>query len=183
MKGSGDTCLVCKTDEPCSQDNSAVSMSISFFKITSVDLRSSELDFSAWIRQLWVDPRLSYDYQCYGGLDYFEVQAAAGNLEQSRIWVPDIELYNNKLPIWGDGVMGSRLAVVYSCWDGAPTRGGCGEIFFSRPAVLTALCKYKGLINFPNDQLSCELEFTAWAIDGRHQDLKPRAKDGGVNWV
>ena len=111
------------------------------------------------------------------------MQAAAGDLENSRIWTPDIELYNHNEPIWGDGVMSARLAVVYSCWDTAPTRGGCGEVFFSRPAVMTALCKYKGLLNFPNDQLSCELEFTAWAVDGRFQDLIARPKDDGVNWV
>lgn len=129
------------------------------------------------------DPRLSYDYQCYGGLDYFEVQAASGNLENSRIWTPDIELYNHKTSIWGDGALGSRLAIVYSCWDGKPTRGGCGEVFFSRPGVISALCRYSGLLNFPNDELSCDLEFAAWGIDGRHQDIIPRIKDGGVNWI
>ena len=63
--GDGDSCLVCETDTPCNAD-ARVEMSISFFKITSVDLRSSELQFSAWLRQIWTDPRLSYDYQCYG---------------------------------------------------------------------------------------------------------------------
>jgi hypothetical protein len=52
MAGSGSACLVCRTDEPCS-DESTVKMSISFFKVTSVDLRSSVLEFSAWLRQIW----------------------------------------------------------------------------------------------------------------------------------
>ena len=68
------------------------------------------------------DSRLSFDYQCYGGMDYIEVQAAAGTLENSLIWVPDIELYNNAEAIWGEAVLGARLASVYSCWDGAPNR-------------------------------------------------------------
>ena len=66
------------------------------------------------------DDRLSYDYQCYGGMDYMEVQAAAGTLENTVIWVPDIELYNNADSIWGENVLGARLAFIYSCWDGVP---------------------------------------------------------------
>eukprot|EP01047_Picozoa_sp_COSAG01_P031917 COSAG01_NODE_2286_length_7990_cov_5.551895_6_plen_528_part_00 len=116
-------------------------------------------------------------------LDSFEVQASPGDMENTRIWTPDVELYNHKTSIWGGSVLGSRLAIVYSCWDGAPSRGGCGEIFFSRPGVVTALCKYQGLIMFPRDALSCELEFSSWALDGRHQDLVKRQKDGGVNWA
>jgi hypothetical protein len=53
MPGAGADCLVCRTDEPCSQKSNQVQISVSFFKITSVDLRSSELEFSAWIRQIW----------------------------------------------------------------------------------------------------------------------------------
>ena len=66
--GSSGNCLICDTDTPCSTPDATVHMSISFFKITSVDLRSSGLKFSAWMRQIWTDSRLSYDYQCYGGI-------------------------------------------------------------------------------------------------------------------
>ena len=125
----------------------------------------------AWLRQLWVDPRLSYDYQCFGGMDAIEIQASAGQNENTFIWTPDIEMYNHKQPIWGESVLGVRNAIIYSCWDGAPTRGGCvsanckhimsacvpalivwfpsrvilcagqGEVFWSRPGVMTALCR------------------------------------------
>ena len=120
-------------------------------------------------RQIWTDKRLSYDYQCYGGMDVMEVHAAAGTLENTLIWTPDIELYNHEAAVWGENILGARLAFVYSCWDGAPTRGGCGHVFWSRPGVMTALCRYSGLLNFPNDDLSCDLEFAGWTIDGRWQ--------------
>ena len=45
-----------------------------------------------------------------------------------------------------------------------------------------AAAKYQGLISFPLDQLSCELEIAPWALDGRFQDLRAW-KDGGLNWV
>lgn len=35
---------------------------------------------------------------------------------------------------------------------------------------------------FPFDQLRCKLEFAAWALDGRFQDVVPRSVDGGVSW-
>eukprot|EP01051_Picozoa_sp_SAG22_P000273 SAG22_NODE_6_length_41368_cov_49.702222_16_plen_579_part_00 len=192
--GLGDNCLLCETDAACSEDGAKVEMSISFFKITSVDLRSSELDFSAWLRQIWTDPRLAYDYQCYGGLDYFEVQGSAGSLEDSRIWTPDIELYNHRQPIWGDSSLGARLAIIYSCWDGAPTRGGCGQLPERSALVRARVCRLVRTKALPfccasTVFLSKTVPFRAVplsqnrAIDGRYQDLHPRGVDGGVNWV
>jgi hypothetical protein len=172
-------CLVCLTDEPCSNDK--VEISISFFKIRTIDLKTSELVASAWVREIWTDGRLSFDYQCYGGLEFIELQAEAGDLENSLIWTPDFELYNNEEGIWRG--LGARLAMVYSCWDGAPSRGGCGWIFWSRPGLIKALCRYTGLVKFPYDALTCQLEMAGWGVDGRFQDIVPRASDGGVNWI
>ena len=38
---------------------------------------------------------------------------------------------------------------------------------------MTALCRYSGLLNFPNDDLSCDLEFAGWTIDGRCRTGSP----------
>jgi hypothetical protein len=89
--GPGEDCLVCVTEESCGSATD-VQLSISFFKITNVDLRTSEMDASVWVRQIWTDPRLAFDYQCYGGQEYFEIHASAGSLGDSRIWTPDLEL-------------------------------------------------------------------------------------------
>jgi len=91
-------------------------------------------------------------------------------------------LYNNEETMW-KGSIGARLGMVYACWNGNPSRGGCGAVFWSRPGLLKALCKYSGLELFPQDELSCELEISSWAIDGRFQDIIPRAADGGVSWI
>lgn len=177
---NGTTCLVCETSQKCSED--AVEFGINFFKIHTLDLKSSALSISAWVRQEWYDRRLSYDYQCFGGLEYIDVIAEAGSLENSRIWTPDIELYNSEEPIW-QGSLPARLATVWACWDQKPSRGGCGKVFWSRPGLLKALCQFDGLLDFPYDVLSCELEFASWSLDGRVQDVLPRAKDGGMTWV
>lgn len=180
ISDDGNTCLLCTgISEACSDFQ--VQLSIHFFKLHTVDLKSSLLAFQAWIRQIWHDIRLSYDFQCYGGLEGFEVLADPGGLENSRLWTPDIELYNNEESLWNR--QGTRLATVYSCWDAKPSRGGCGHVWFSRPGLLKALCKYDGLVLFPRDELTCELEFAAWGVDGRWQDIIPRKKDGGFNYA
>lgn len=178
----GGKCLVCESDKECSRMSKPVQLGINFFKLHTINLQTSLLAFAAWIRQEWYDDRLWYDYQCYGGVDYFEVQAEPGSIENSVIWAPDIELYNNDEPIWM-GSVGARNAQIYSCWSGNPTRGGCGYIFFSRPGVLKALCKYEGIVEFPFDKASCELELAPFGLDGRWQDVIPRKKDGGVAWL
>eukprot|EP00930_Biecheleria_cincta_P055136 TRINITY_DN41498_c0_g1_i1.p1 TRINITY_DN41498_c0_g1~~TRINITY_DN41498_c0_g1_i1.p1 ORF type:complete len:862 (-),score=120.36 TRINITY_DN41498_c0_g1_i1:328-2874(-) len=179
----GKRCTICLTDAHCADDDGLkIRVNMNFFKIAAIDLKSSEFHFSAWLRFEWYDSRLSYDYQCYGGQDVFDVQAEAGDLENSLIWTPDIDLFNAQQTIW-QGSMAARLASVYSCWDGAPSRGGCGYTYWVRPGVIQALCKYQGLLTFPYDDLSCELEFGAFSIDGRFMDIlfmtPPR---GGSSW-
>ena len=66
-----------------------------------------------------------------------ELQAEAGAAERSRVWTPDVELYNHARPIWGGaaGALGPRLAAVYAC-DGTPAgRAGCGAVWFSARAI------------------------------------------------
>jgi len=176
----GSKCLVCRTSDRCSVD--AVSLGLHFFKLHTVDLKTSLLAFSAWVRQSWSDPRLKYNAQCYAGLDYFEVLAQSGTLGNTMIWTPDLELYNGEESIFKG--LGSHLALVYPCTgSGGPSRGSCGSVFWSRPGLLKALCMYEGLLRFPLDTLRCKLEIAGFMLDGRHQDVVLRASDGGVSWT
>jgi len=180
----GAKCIWCKDIGDVGCDSSAVKVrfGLQFFKLHTVDLKSSLMSFQGWIRADWYDRRLDYDYQCYGGLASFEVQAQAGNLENSVIWVPDFELYNNEVPLWSEQFP-SRLAIIYSCWNGNPSRGGCGYVWWSRPSVVKAMCKYGGLIMFPMEVLSCELEVAAWAVTGNHQDFFVMSGTSGISWT
>jgi Ca2+-binding EF-hand superfamily protein len=114
-------------------------------------------------------------------MDFIELVAEPGSLENSRIWAPDIELYNGEDNIW-QGSLAARYAKVSSC-PGEPSKGGCGNIFYSRPGLLKSLCKFDGLSSFPHDQLVCEMEFAAWIVDGRFQDITVRSIDGGASWA
>eukprot|EP00930_Biecheleria_cincta_P087429 TRINITY_DN7665_c0_g2_i2.p1 TRINITY_DN7665_c0_g2~~TRINITY_DN7665_c0_g2_i2.p1 ORF type:complete len:791 (-),score=104.42 TRINITY_DN7665_c0_g2_i2:155-2491(-) len=175
--GDGAKCLICKTDRKCG--GNVISLGLNIFKIESVDLRSSQLTLSTWLRTSWTDERLSFHKQCYGGVDTLDIQAKAGDLEQSKIWVPDLELYNSRDNIW-DGSFPARLASIYAC--SSPARSSCGSVWWSRPGIISALCMYEGLVMFPFDILKCKLEIAGWSLDGRYQDIIPRAKDGGISW-
>jgi len=162
-------CAVCTTDERCA--DWSVQFGMHIFKLLAVDLKSSLLSFQAWVRNMWTDYRLSYNYQCYGGLDKFDWTAQAGVLGNSGLWVPDIELMNQQESIWGgSSTIGSRNAIIYSCSENLRD---CGLVWWSRPGVVKALCNYHGLVKFPQDTLSCELEFTPWTADGRYHDVVP----------
>mmetsp|Transcript_64551 Transcript_64551/g.188851 ORF Transcript_64551/g.188851 Transcript_64551/m.188851 type:complete len:832 (-) Transcript_64551:142-2637(-) len=179
--GTDTQCLVCRTRQSCSDD--AVSVGIHVFKLHTIDLKTSLLAFSAWLRESWSDPRLSYNIQCYGGLDYFEAIAQSGSMENSMIWTPDLELYNGEETIW-QGSIQAHLALVYPCTgSGKPTRSTCGSVFWSRPGLLKALCLYKGLLSFPLDQLTCKLEIAGFMLDGRYQDVALRSIDDGISWT
>jgi hypothetical protein len=146
-----------------------VEVSINFFKYTHLDLQSSTLHFSAWFRLSWTDERLSWNDTAWS-IPYTTIQAESGSLENSLVWTPDIELYNNEDSI--DNSFRIKPVTVYPS----------GWILWSRPGKLQALCIFSGLYDFPFDTIECQLEFGAWTLDGTVQDIKFRASDGGYNW-
>jgi hypothetical protein len=175
-------CLACKSYQTCSE--LVVKFGINYYKVVQLDLTSSDVRLSAWIRLTWADERLAYDPQCYGGLESIGLRAEPGNPGSgSEIWTPDIELYNNQASIWTGESHQLRSAIVYSCSRDSPDRSSCGSVFWSRPGILEALCKYEGLEFFPFDALVCKLEFAAWVIDGRFQDIQPYGYNHGAVWA
>eukprot|EP00928_Gymnodinium_smaydae_P028995 TRINITY_DN21966_c0_g1_i1.p1 TRINITY_DN21966_c0_g1~~TRINITY_DN21966_c0_g1_i1.p1 ORF type:complete len:805 (-),score=104.50 TRINITY_DN21966_c0_g1_i1:17-2431(-) len=149
--------------------NNVVQIGINFFKITELDLRSSILRLPVWFRLQWVDSRLKYNASLWGVNQLF-VHADSNSLEDTKVWVPDIEMYNTE-----EGI-GTSLA-----WKQAALYPD-GSLFWSRPGVIKPLCKFKGLGRFPLDELACVIEFGAWALDKGAQDLVLRTVDGGYTF-
>eukprot|EP00931_Biecheleriopsis_adriatica_P100875 TRINITY_DN76117_c0_g1_i1.p1 TRINITY_DN76117_c0_g1~~TRINITY_DN76117_c0_g1_i1.p1 ORF type:complete len:771 (-),score=133.30 TRINITY_DN76117_c0_g1_i1:42-2327(-) len=150
-------------------DNASVSLSINFLKITDLNLQTSVLTLPAWVRQQWRDERLAFNSTLWN-IEFTRFHAEPLSLENSRIWTPDIELYNGQASLKSS--LTSQLASVYPD----------GSVFWSRPGSLQVLCKFKGLRNFPLDELSCVLEFGAWILDKSAQDIQKRQLDGGFNF-
>jgi hypothetical protein len=139
-----------------------VEIGINFHRVLDVDVVKSEVALLTWMRLVWTDTRLSWDPADYGDLDtvWFWVEGGSGMSETSEIWTPDIELWNQKESIQTS--FSNSFAVV------SPG----GRVFWSRPGQLNPICKFKGLQNFPFDELVCDIEMGSWGYSGKYMRLK-----------
>ena len=48
------------------------------------------------------------------------------------------------------------------------------------PGILEVMCRFSGLINFPSDRLSCNVEIGGWALGGGLQGVY--AQNGGFSF-
>jgi len=142
-------------------------------KITKVETSDSgSLTLSSWLRLQWIDNRLAWNPADYGGVTKMAVAIEPNPKEAGVIWTPDVELTNLKEALH-TSFAADKQAIVNSS----------GRVFWSRPGLLQALCKYRGLVNFPTDTLSCVLEFGSWTFSTDDMRLIPRVVDGGITWM
>ena len=83
-----------------------VSFTLNVYKITDLSIKDANVDFNTWITLYWYDSRLSWDPDCYGGVNRTRLYSSS-DTEQTSIWVPDITLYNQNgegLEAWGEKV-------------------------------------------------------------------------------
>ena len=134
-----------------------VALQFKLFKILKVDMPQGQVTIKAWRRLTWRDTRLAWDPTKYNGLTsstFFPrgLHAGTSDVLDSRMWVPDLYLYNSITPL--DQGFGSA---------GAAYIDSDGSVFYSVPGIIDASCRFTGLVNFPYDKLSCPLEFGSWA--------------------
>jgi len=143
-----------------------VEVGINFHRVLDVDVVTSQVDLLTWMRMIWTDKRLAWDPAEYDGIDnmWFWVESGAAMMETSEIWVPDIELWNQKQSI--------QTSFSNSYANVSPD----GLVFWSRPGHLNPVCKFKGLHHFPFDKLSCIIELGSWSHSGKY--LRPTLYDG-----
>ena len=138
-----------------------VDLEIRVFKITKVELTpDSTLEMLAWVRQSWHDERLAWDPEEYGGLTrtYYAAQNMP-TLGNNEIWTPDFTVYNAK-----NGLAASFEAAMAQVEY-------TGRVYWSRPGILSAFCKFSGIVNFPFDDLKCKVEIGGWMLSGAYQGL------------
>lgn len=144
-----------------SQAGTDVDVELVVFKVIRVGLPDSRLEVKAWLRMEWFDERLAWDPADFGGIrETFYAATNVPDIELNEIWTPDFTMYNA-----GEG-MGTSFdsALAKVTYD--------GHVFWSRPGILILLCKYSGIIDFPNDAPICKAEFGGWALSGAYQGLK-----------
>ncbi|GMH59659.1 hypothetical protein TrRE_jg8082 [Triparma retinervis] len=128
-----------------------VKMGLNVYKLVNLDIQAAQIDLSVWIRLSWTDKRLAWDTNTYNvsQTSYY----ASNSNEESVIWVPDLEMYNQERS-------------VYECADKQAMVYPSGFVFWSRPCIVSALCSFNELSKMPFDKTSCEMEFGGWSRSG-----------------
>nr|CAD7408956.1 unnamed protein product [Timema cristinae] len=130
---------------------------------TSVNLKSQVMTTNVWVEQKWVDYKLIWNPEEYGGVEMLYVPS-------EHIWLPDIVLFNN-----ADGNYEVTLMT-------KATLKFDGEVFWKPPAIYKSSCEIN-VEYFPFDEQSCTMKFGSWTYNGVQVDLKHMEQVPGSNLV
>lgn len=130
-----------------------VAMGLIVSQIIDVNERDQVMTTSLWVKQHWVDYRLTWDPQDYADLERVHVPI-------NFLWKPDILLYNNVEGTYDVSML--TKALLYSN----------GSVFWSPPAVYKSSCDID-VEHFPFDEQNCSLKFGSWTHDSSRLDLYP----------
>ncbi|PIO74150.1 Cation transporter family protein [Teladorsagia circumcincta] len=97
---------------------------------------------SVWLKQVWIDKKLSWDPKSYGGVSVLYVP-------YEMIWVPDIVLYNNADSNYNITIS-TKATLHYS-----------GEVTWEPPAIFKSMCQID-VRWFPFDEQQCHLKHANW---------------------
>ncbi|XP_077772861.1 acetylcholine receptor subunit epsilon isoform X3 [Podarcis muralis] len=115
--------------------------------LISLNEKEETLTTNVWITHQWVDYRLEYKSEDYGGIGALQVPA-------DKVWLPDIVLENN---------IDGNFQVAYFCnvliYPG-------GSIFWLPPAIFRSTCAIE-VTFFPFDWQNCSLVFRSQSYNAR----------------
>ncbi|PAV91319.1 hypothetical protein WR25_21905 [Diploscapter pachys] len=97
---------------------------------------------SVWLKQVWMDNKLSWNPKNYGGVKVLYVPS-------EMIWLPDIVLYNNADSSYNITIS-TKATLHYS-----------GEVTWEPPAIFKSMCQID-VEFFPFDEQTCHLKFGSW---------------------
>ncbi|XP_046560452.1 acetylcholine receptor subunit alpha-type acr-16-like [Haliotis rubra] len=118
-----------------------VSIGMSLIQLTSLDSKSGDAEIETWMSFRWTDTRLSWDPTTFNDTAFIR-------LPLSRIWNPDVMLYN------GHTSNIEPLTVV----------DASGGVMYFPPTTLKTRC-YVG--NYTKDgSVTCRFKYGSWVYDG-----------------
>ncbi|XP_015765770.1 PREDICTED: neuronal acetylcholine receptor subunit alpha-10-like isoform X2 [Acropora digitifera] len=140
-----------------------VEFGISLHQIIEVDFRNQIVKSSVWFRQAWYNPFLRWNSSQFGGIN-------ALNVDPSKVWKPDLFLYNN-VDDSDDGALDRFKTKIVVRSD--------GRVKWMAPKIVSSSCKFD-VTYFPFDKQHCELKFGSWTYDGFHLDLVEEAAEADL---
>ncbi|XP_013408627.1 neuronal acetylcholine receptor subunit alpha-10-like [Lingula anatina] len=115
-----------------------------------------------FIRMMWIDPKLVWDPNKYGGIRVIRVP-------YDQVWLPDILLYNN--------------ADVQAFMSSVSTNviiNHVGNITWLSTVIYKSSCTIN-VANFPFDEQNCSMLFSSWSYDGYQLNLVMVSDEGDVS--
>ena len=144
---------------PSKTKHDPVNMTFGVAYVQLIELNDAEqfLVSNVWIRQKWKNYHLRWDPEKYENIK-------SVNVDPSKVWLPDVVLYNNAMEGRIAGTMYLFKTKVILTHDGTNT--------WYSPMIIRSGCSLD-VTYFPFDEQICELVFGSWTFSGNHLDLYP----------
>ncbi|XP_074613185.1 neuronal acetylcholine receptor subunit alpha-10-like [Acropora palmata] len=146
-----------KSSRPVLQRNAQVVVTFRAKLKQIIDLKDNEqlLQVILYTYQGWNNPLLIWNASHYGGIDEI-------NVDSSRVWVPDIVLYNSAEFTFSGGTHKYKTdVVIYSN----------GDTIWLAPAMFVTVCQLDVRF-FPFDEQKCRMKFGSWTHDESRVDMR-----------
>ncbi|KAK5873689.1 hypothetical protein PBY51_018709 [Eleginops maclovinus] len=132
-------------------DPVVVQFEVSLSQLVKVDEINQIMETNLWLRHIWNDYKLRWQPKDFGGVEFIRVPS-------SRIWKPDIVLYNNAV---GDFQVDDKTKALLRF---------NGDVTWIPPAIFKSSCKID-VTYFPFDYQNCTMKFGSWTYDKAKIDL------------
>ncbi|CAB3980590.1 neuronal acetylcholine receptor subunit alpha-10-like isoform X2 [Paramuricea clavata] len=140
-----------------------VKFTLTYNQLQDLDEPTQVARSLVWINMFWQDVYLKWNASDYGGNTQI-------HLSSTRIWKPDLTLYNNANK---DG------AAIYDL-SYQVTVSSEGNVGLGCPLILESVCPIN-IKNFPFDTQRCRLKIGSWVYDGFNLDLQLSESTKGID--
>uniref|UniRef100_A0AC35TKB6 Neur_chan_LBD domain-containing protein n=1 Tax=Rhabditophanes sp. KR3021 TaxID=114890 RepID=A0AC35TKB6_9BILA len=137
-----------------------VYLKVSLQQVIDVDEKNQIVYLNAWLNYRWLDYKLKWDKNEYGGIDSIRFPS-------TKLWKPDILLYNSVDPTSFDSTFPTNMVV-----------DSTSSVVWIPPGIFKISCKME-ILYFPFNQHVCHMKFGSWTYSGLNLDLQP--EEGGFD--
>ncbi|XP_060093051.1 neuronal acetylcholine receptor subunit beta-3 isoform X2 [Heteronotia binoei] len=134
-----------------SNDTIKVYFGLKISQLVDVDEKNQLMTTNVWLKQEWIDHKLCWNPEDYGGITAIRVPSES-------LWLPDIVLFENADGRF-EGSLMTKAIVKYN-----------GIVVWTPPASYKSSCTMD-VTFFPFDRQNCSMKFGSWTYDGRMVDL------------
>ncbi|XP_061489967.1 neuronal acetylcholine receptor subunit beta-3 isoform X1 [Rhineura floridana] len=134
-----------------SNDTIKVYFGLKISQLVDVDEKNQLMTTNVWLKQEWIDHKLCWDPEDYGGITAIRVPSES-------LWLPDIVLFENADGRF-EGSLMTKAVVKYN-----------GIVVWTSPASYKSSCMMD-VTFFPFDRQNCSMKFGSWTYDGSMVDL------------